>query len=298
MKVLVADDEGATRLMLETLVARLGYEPVLASDGVEALAILERDDSPTLAIIDWIMPGLDGVEVCRQVRKLAKRPYVYLIMLTVKQGTDDLVVGMEAGADDYLSKPFEIDELRVRLRAGERILALQDELRAQATHDDLTGVLNRGTILEIVQREIAHVTRKGECAGIVLADLDNFKQVNDTYGHPIGDEVLREASRRLSARMRSYDAIGRYGGEEFLMVLPGCEKRNVLDVADRMRAAVSAHPIRTRAGDVTITVSMGVALIEKDSAQFDELIVAADEALYRAKRAGRNRVEGPVDGQP
>src|SRR5215210_4313254 len=298
MKVLVADDEGATRLMLETLVKRLGYEPVLAADGVEALEILERDDSPTLAIIDWIMPGLDGVEVCRQVRRLAKRPYIYLIMLTIKGGTDDLVIGMEAGADDYLAKPFEIEELRVRLRAGERILALQDELRAQATHDDLTGVLNRGTILEIVQREVAHVTRKGESAGIVLADLDNFKQVNDTYGHPIGDEVLREASRRLGARMRSYDAIGRYGGEEFLMVLPGCGSSCIMDVAERMRVSVSATPIRTPAGDVTITVSMGVAIIEKDKAELNELIIAADEALYRAKRAGRDRVEGPISDKP
>ena len=146
MKVLVADDEGATRLMLETLVKRLGYEPVLASDGIEALEILEREDSPTLAIIDWIMPGLDGVEVCRQVRKLGNRPYVYLIMLTIKGGTDDLVVGMEAGADDYLSKPFEIEELRVRLRAGERILALQDELRVRSSHG--LPVTLRGTFFE------------------------------------------------------------------------------------------------------------------------------------------------------
>jgi two-component system cell cycle response regulator len=295
VKILVADDEGATRLKLETLLAKLGYEVILAHDGAEAWEVLQREDAPTLAIIDWIMPGIDGVEVCRRVRMSGKRPYVYLIMLTVKDEKQDLVAGMEAGADDYLSKPFDLDELRVRLRAGERILALQDELRAQATHDDLTGVLNRGTILEIVQRELAHVTRKGESAGIILADLDNFKQINDTYGHPIGDEVLRESSRRLGARMRSYDAIGRYGGEEFLVVLPGCGRGCALEVAERMRFSVADQPIVTPAGEVGITVSLGVTVVEKGhTLKLDTVIVAADQALYRAKRAGRNRVEGPL----
>ncbi len=295
MKILVADDEGATRLKLEALLVKLGYEVIVAHDGIEAWDVLQREDSPTLAIIDWIMPGLDGVEICRRVRESGKRPYTYLIMLTVKDEKQDLVLGMEAGADDYLSKPFDLDELRVRLHAGERVLALQDELRVQATHDDLTGVLNRGTILEILQRELAHVTRKGESAGIVLADLDNFKRINDTYGHPIGDEVLREASRRLGARMRSYDAIGRYGGEEFLIVLPGCGKGCVAEVAERMRALIADQPIVTHAGNIDITVSLGVAVVEKGhTLKLDSVIVVADEALYRAKRGGRNRVEGPI----
>src|SRR4051812_13992357 len=173
-----------------------------ARDGNEAWALLQREDAPALALIDWLMPGLDGVEVCRRVRQSGKVPYCYIVMLTVKGQKQDLVAGMEAGADDYLSKPFDVDELRVRLSAGERILSLQEDLRLQATHDDLTGVLNRGTVLDILNRELALVARKSVPVAVILADLDDFKQVNDKHGHGIGDTVLREAARRLATPMR------------------------------------------------------------------------------------------------
>ena len=296
MRILIADDEDGTRLKLETVLGKLGYEVVVAHDGNEAWELLQQDDAPALALLDWLMPGLDGVEVCRRVRHSGKLPYVYIVMLTVKGQKQDLVAGMDAGADDYLSKPFDVEELRVRLHAGERILALQEELRLQATHDDLTGVLNRGTVLEILRRELALVTRKSVPVAIILADLDDFKQVNDRHGHAIGDSVLREAARRLATPMRPYDAIGRYGGEEFLIVLPGCGMDSALLVAERVRCSVGGTPITTAAGDVAMTVSLGVSAVEKAPPRLaDELIQAADDALYRAKRAGRDRVEHASD---
>ena len=294
MKILIADDEDATRLRLQALLTRRGYEVIVARDGLEAWDILQHHDAPTLAILDWIMPGLDGVEVCRKVRESAKTPYVYIVMLTIRGEKQEIVAGMEAGADDYLSKPFDHDELRVRLRAGERILALQEELRLKATHDDLTGVLNRGTILELLQREIDQVAREATPLSIILADIDEFKRVNDTHGHVIGDAVLRDTAKRLCSPMRPYDAVGRYGGEEFLAVLPGCDLANALRVAERLRTHVAARPVDTPSGGVAISVSLGVAALEKDAApDIDQLILAADQALYRAKRAGRNRAEGP-----
>jgi two-component system cell cycle response regulator len=295
LRILIADDEGATRLKLESVLTSLGHEVVVACDGNEAWASLQREDAPSLAIIDWIMPGLDGVEVCRRVRDAGRRPYVYLIMLSAKEENEDLVAGMEAGADDYLRKPFNRDELRVRVRAGERMLELHEELLAKATHDDLTGILNRGTVLELVERELALVGRKGVSAGIILADLDNFKTINDTYGHPIGDAVLREATKRLALAMPAGNAIGRYGGEEFLVLLRDCGAAFALEIAERMRASVADQPICTAAGLIPITVSLGVAVVDPESAMdLQEVIAAADEALYRAKRAGRNRVDAPA----
>ena len=263
MRILVADDEDATLLRLETLLTKHGYEVVVAHDGLEAWEVLQRADAPTLAILDWVMPGLDGVEVCRRVRQSGNSPYTYIVMLTIKGEKREIVEGIDAGADDYLSKPFDLEELRVRLRAGERLLALQDELRVKATRDDLTGVLNRGTILEILQRELNQVSRMGVPVSVILADLDDFKQINDTHGHMMGDAVLRDVAKRLGFPMRLYDALGRYGGEEFLIVLPGCDMRSALQVAERVRACVAGRPVDTPAGALSITVSLGVASADK-----------------------------------
>ncbi len=295
MKVLIADDDEVTIAALEGMLRHLGHEAVVARNGTEAWKLISCDDAPPLAILDWMMPDMEGPEICRKLRQNDKRPYQYLIMLTAKDKLQDLVDSIESGADDYLKKPFDERELRARLHAGERILALQDELRARATFDELTGLLNRATIRERLQREFAQAMRTGAPASIVLADLDNFKHINDTHGHPVGDEVLREASKRLAARLRSYDELGRYGGEEFLAVLPGCNPSNALQVAERMRHSVSALPVSTSAGPIEITASFGVASVDiARSASVDATISAADEALYRAKRAGRNRAHGPL----
>jgi diguanylate cyclase (GGDEF)-like protein len=294
MKLLVADDDEVTRIALSGLLEDLGHEVVAACDGNEAWEILQSKDSPSLAILDWMMPGPDGVELCRRVRADKTQPYRYLIMFTAKDEMDDLVQGIESGADEYLRKPVDLRELRVRLVAGERILLQQDELRARATFDALTGFLNRATIIERLQRELEIVARTGAPASVLLADLDDFKRVNDTHGHGVGDEVLREACNRLAVRKRSYDELGRYGGEEFLIVLPGCSAQSAVDVANRMRAFVSSTPIETSAGPIQLSVSFGVAAsTQARPMSAHDVIAAADAALYRAKRAGRNRVEGP-----
>jgi diguanylate cyclase (GGDEF)-like protein len=291
MRVLIAEDEEIGLFTLQSTLTKAGYDVVAARDGREAWEILQRHDTPQLAILDWMMPGLDGLELCRRVREARTGPYVYILMLTGKARKEDIIAGMQAGADDYLAKPFDADELRVRVRAGERIVVLQEALRVQATQDALTGAMNRGAIFEVLKRELAQSARTAAPVGVVIADLDHFKQINDTHGHPAGDAVLREAAARLKGVLRAYDALGRYGGEEFLLVLPSCTMEHAAEVAERARRAMADTPAMTGGGVVSITASFGVAAGGGASLDLDAVIRAADEALYRAKRGGRNRVE-------
>jgi diguanylate cyclase (GGDEF)-like protein len=278
------------RTVLVALLEHLGHEAVLARDGTEAWAIIQREDAPSLVILDWIMPGMDGVEICRRLRQSAKRPYQYLLMLTAKDEMQDLVESIESGADDYLRKPFDERELRARLHAGQRILVLQDELRVRATVDDLTGLWNRAAVLDILKRELELSKRNGVPLSILLADLDHFKRINDTHGHAVGDEVLREASKRMAARLRPYDELGRYGGEEFLVVLPGCSSSAALTAAHRVKEAVGAVAINTAVGPITVSIGVASAM-PGDTIAVDRIVIDADKALYRAKRTGRDRVE-------
>jgi diguanylate cyclase (GGDEF)-like protein len=294
VKILVADDELATQRVLEGLLTKQGYEVLITGDGPETLELLERDDAPTIVILDWLMPGIDGVEICRRVREWSSERYIYIIMLSAKTEKADFVAGLDAGMDDYLAKPFHPDELLARVRVGERILALQHDLRIQATRDHLTGLFNRGTVIEISQRELAQAQRKGDHTALVLADLDNFKRINDTYGHQAGDAVLCEVARRLSARLRVYDVLGRYGGEEFLILLPGCDAEKARSIAERLRSIISLDPVPTFAGAIPMTMSFGLAVVAGDeNITWDEFVRAADQALYEAKRSGRNRLAGP-----
>jgi diguanylate cyclase (GGDEF)-like protein len=294
VKILVADDELATQRVLQGLLTKQGYEVLVTRDGPETMQLLERDDAPAIVILDWLMPGIDGIDICRRVREWSNERYIYIIMLSAKTEKEDFVAGLDAGMDDYLAKPFHPDELLARVRVGERILALQHDLRVQATRDHLTGLFNRGTVIEIAQRELAQSQRKGEHAALVLADLDNFKRVNDTYGHQAGDAVLCEAARRLSARVRVYDVLGRYGGEEFLVLLPGCDPARARSIAERLRAVISAEPVDTPAGQIPITMSFGLAVLGPgENMSWDDLVLAADQALYEAKRKGRNRLAWP-----
>jgi diguanylate cyclase (GGDEF)-like protein len=273
--------------------------------GLRRCRRLQKDDAPTIAILDWVMPGLTGPEVCHLVRKRAREPYTYILLLTSKSLKEDLIEGMEAGADDYITKPFDQHELKVRLRAGTRIIELQTELlaarealREQATKDFLTRIWNRSSILDILDRELARSERERRPLGVVLADLDGFKSINDTHGHFAGDAVLREASRRMGASIRSYDAIGRYGGEEFLIILPGCDESCTFGQAERLRRSLREDQLLIGEVHLTLTASFGAtsaAAGVKISAE--ALIRTADDALYRAKREGRDRVvyvEQPV----
>ncbi len=299
MEVLIADDSATSRRILEAALQKWGYDVRIARDGLAAWELLQRDDAPRMAILDWMMPGLSGPEVCRLVRQQGNNHYTYILLLTSKNEKEDLIKGLEAGADDYLTKPFDQNELKVRLGPGRRIielqaelLATQAELREQATKDSLTKLYNRHTILEIFDRELARARRESNPVGVVLGDLDRFKSINDTLGHLAGDAVLRETARRMLGAVRPYDAAGRYGGEEFLLILPGCDVHAAGSQAERMRQAIEAEPIRLSDSSlVPVTVSFGVTALPRGSdASALTLISFADQAMYLAKEQGRNRV--------
>lgn len=288
MPILAAEDNPVFQSMLRTLLRKWGYDAVIAQNGDDAWRLLESESAPRLAVLDWMMPGLDGVQICRRVRAANREPYIYIVLLTARTDSQDLVEGMEAGADDYLTKPFNAQELRVRIRAGRRILDLQDALRRQATHDGLTGLLNRNSILARLEEEIIRSHRESRPVSLLMIDLDRFKSVNDTHGHLAGDAVLREAAARMSAVSRRYDGLGRYGGEEFLVVLPGCDRASAVAQAERLRAAIADTPFAVAERALAVTGSIGVAGDEDCCPE--ELIRKADEALYQAKAQGRNRI--------
>jgi two-component system cell cycle response regulator len=304
MKVLIADDESVSRHMLRRLLMKWGYEVVAAEDGDAAWNFLKSPDAPRMALLDWMMPGRNGVEVCRELRKHRPEPYTYLLLLTAKDAKESVVEGLESGADDYLTKPYHPQELRARIRVGLRLLDLEDNLvqareamRFKATHDTLTGVWNRGAIMESLEREVSRSRREGSSLGVLIADLDHFKSVNDTYGHLAGDHVLREVTKRMQADVRPYDAVGRYGGEEFLILLPGCDNTATREKAERLRSAIMQYPVETESGPLNITMSVGaVASGDWPRSTANQILQMADSALYRAKEEGRNRTV--VAGQP
>jgi diguanylate cyclase (GGDEF)-like protein len=297
MKILIADDESVSRHMLQSLLVKWGYDVVSASDGTAAWEILKARDAPRMALLDWMMPGQNGVDVCRALRRLRPEPYTYVLLLTAKDAKESVVEGLESGADDYLTKPFNPQELKARIRVGLRLLDLEDNLvqareamRFKATHDTLTGVWNRGAILETLEREIWRSRREGPSLGVLIADLDHFKSVNDTYGHLAGDSVLREITKRMQMDIRPYDAVGRYGGEEFLILLPGCNGSDTKDKAERLREAISREPVETPAGNLSVTMSIGgVASADWPEDTPNQILQMTDLALYRAKGDGRNR---------
>jgi len=299
MRILIAEDDPVSRRLLEAKLVKWGYEVVVTRNGEEAWEALRMEDAPRLAILDWMMPGIDGVELCKKIRTEIWEPYTYIILLTALHREEDLVTGMEAGADDYITKPFKANELRVRLRAGRRIIELQSELiearevlREQATHDPLTGLWNHTEILRILRRQLSRAEREGGDVSVIMADLDHFKKVNDNHGHMAGDTVLRLVSRRMLSQVRDYDYIGRYGGEEFLLVLPGCDRESAAELGERIRLSICGECMDIPDGMVPVTISLGVATHRcGKKCDVDALVRAADEALYRAKKNGRNRLE-------
>jgi len=296
MKILIAEDDSTSRLLLKRVLTGWGYEVTATADGEEALRELLADDAPRLAILDWMMPGIDGVDVCRRVRARETRQPPYIILLTALDEKGDVVTGLEAGADDYVGKPYDPDELRARVAVGrrlveinERLLEAQEALEVLARTDALTGLLNRRAIIGELETEMARGHREGGRLSVGMLDIDHFKDVNDTYGHAAGDAVLREVVTRMASVLRPYDRLGRFGGEEFLVILPQSDEAALGIVLERMRADVAAGPIVIGDVGVAVTVSLGGAVHEGETT--DGLIARADAALYAAKHAGRNRVE-------
>ena len=299
MKILVAEDDLVSRRRLEADLRSWNYEVVLAVDGSEACRALQGEHAPRLAVLDWMMPGMDGVTVCQELREIEDGPYVYILMLTAKDRKEDIAEGLDAGADDFLTKPYDALELRARLRAGRRILTLQegllsarDALRFQITLDPLTGLLNRAIILAALKAELVRAERQGIPLAVFKADLDHFSRINDTYGNLAGDSVLRETAQRFRSVGRLYDSMARYAGEEFVIMAPGCDASAAAQIGERLRASMSGQPMDLSEGMIQVTVSIGVVALAGEKGISPETVLrATDVALSRAKVQGRNRVE-------
>jgi diguanylate cyclase (GGDEF)-like protein len=296
MKIFLAEDDLVSRSILTAILRKWGFDPVAAADGDAAWEILQKPAAPRLLLLDWNMPGLDGLQVCRRVREIALRNPPYVILLTARDEKCDIVQGLEAGANDYVAKPYDKDELLARIRVGQRMLELQanlmearDALEHQATFDALTEILNRRAVLERLSQEISRAKREQGYFSVGMCDIDHFKTINDTHGHLAGDEALVSFARCMQAGLRDYDIFGRYGGEEFLVIAPGSMGHDRESLYERLRARVADNTIVTPAGPLTMTVSIGVAP-GTGLSTVDGLIADADAALYRAKAEGRNRV--------
>jgi two-component system, cell cycle response regulator len=295
--ILIADDNVVSRRLLRAALIGLGHDIEEVEDGLMAVAALTRPGGPAFAIVDWMMPGLDGLEVCRTIRRQPGR-YIYVILLTARSSPADMIDALDAGADDFLSKPFNIAELRARLQAGERVLILQDDLlrahealRHEATHDRLTNLWNRGRVHDELAGELRRNRPELASMAIMMADVDHFKAINDLHGHAVGDAALQQVAKRIQSSLRNSDSVGRYGGEEFLIILPHTDLNGARDIGERVRAAVSASPINHGSINIAVTMSIGVASVTAASISVEDLLHAADQALYRAKANGRNRVE-------
>jgi len=300
MNVLIADDEPISRRLLEILLNKWGYDVTVASNGEEAWRLLQTKDRPKIAVLDWMMPGMDGIQVCQNIRQCENTSPTYVLLLTAKQEKEDMDNGFRAGADDYLAKPFAAQELKARLRAARRIIDLEEQLHMvqsalsiETTRDPLTGLWNRSSILEILHRELHRSRRQRSHVALVMADLDHLKQINHKYGHLAGDAVVRETSRRMRTSIRVYDSIGRYGGGQFVIVSPECDKAGALSQAERLRSRSNLQPIETFVGTLPVTISLGIT-VGNDEKQAHLLVSAAEAALAQAKRAGRDRVEAAV----
>lgn len=298
MRVLVADDDPGTLTLLENLLQSWGYEVLLARDGEETWAQLEGPARPQMALLDWIMPDPDGAEICRRLRRIQGHEYVYVILVTARTRKEDVTAGLEAGADDYVMKPFDADELRARLRVGERVLAFagglvaaNSMLRTMALTDELTGLLNRGAILARLDEEHARHGRTGVPMSLLMVDIDHFKDFNDTFGHVAGDSVLAAVGHTLRGGCRPYDVVGRYGGEEFLVLLPAADDELGHFIAQRLRHIVEQTHVPFDGRQLRVRVSIGSATLRGGLPKHaGTLLRAADAALYRAKGRGRNRV--------
>jgi two-component system chemotaxis response regulator CheY len=299
MRILIAEDDRSSRRLLKINLVAAGYEVVEAEDGQKAWDALQQEHF-RLVITDWMMPVLSGLQLIQRIRTELKGGYVYTIIVTALEDKSHVIEGLDAGADDYLSKPFYSEELLARIKIGERILTLEDGLREaeeqmehQAMHDALTGLLNRRAIQKHALAEVNRAERSSTQLSILLMDLDHFKLVNDRYGHAAGDQALQLFAGVLLASVRPYDWVGRWGGEEFLCVLPGAALNDAGLVAERIRLGTEQlAPPATDQGSFKLTVSIGVASAEnvEGTIQLDNLVRAADLAMYKAKSSGRNQV--------
>ncbi len=297
MKILIVEDDPLSRQLVKTPLQRAGYEVVEAEDGQAAWELFQHEPF-ALVITDWMMPGLDGPALVQRIRSSGQKSYTYIIMLTAMDDTNNVVAGLESGADEYLTKPFNGRALIARVASGARILKLEEQLieahhkmEILAMHDGLTGLFNRRAIEQHAEAELDLAKRKERSLSILLLDVDHFKSINDQYGHKSGDDALRQLAQILTDNLRQYDRAGRWGGEEFLVVLPETQLSEAITVAERLRVSVAETKLSLENGEgFSMQASLGAAFASGPYPSLSKLIDAADQALYQAKQSGRNRV--------
>jgi diguanylate cyclase (GGDEF)-like protein len=310
MKILIADDDVISRCLVQKTLDREGYEVLVVENGSSAAECLSSDEGPRLALLDWVMPGLDGLSVCRQIRSVSNHPYVYMILLTSKESKEDIVRGFEAGADDYLTKPCDPKELKARLRAGQRILQLQDKLIQEARQDPLTRLPNRTFFLDQLARCVTRAKRRPDYKfAILFVDIDGFKIVNDSLGHFAGDHLIVQIAERLVSSVRrddlvscsadvtgrvkqsGEDTLARMGGDEFTILLDDIrDASDGIRVAERIQQKL-ASPFLISGQEVSITASIGIAISATGYSTAEDILRDADTAMYRAKALGKSRYE-------
>ncbi len=306
MKVLIVDDDRMSLKLLEGYLTRNHYEVVTATNGAEALMLLQKDPCLSLMITDWLMPEMDGLELCRQARLLKRKRYLFIILLTSRDAKNDLIKGLNSGADSFLNKPLNFTEMQAYLNVSNRLIDMESRLEAQllelqdahhkieeiAAKDGLTGLLNRRALMTRFEEEWSRAQRYNKYLTIMLLDIDFFKSVNDSHGHLVGDKVLQECSRQMLNSCRLSDIIGRYGGEEFLIIIPEKNIEEGYVVAERIRQDLSnlIFPDVNSTPPLKITVSLGLTLCHHENDSITNALSRVDEALYQAKHEGRNRV--------
>jgi diguanylate cyclase (GGDEF)-like protein len=292
--ILVVEDDPVSRRVLEKSLTKSGMKVATAENGREALDLLQKTFF-SIVITDWMMPELDGLELCRRIRRMEWPSYVFIILLTARGEVDDIITGLDAGADDYLTKPFNQAELKARLGAGTRILGLYDKINKLSIIDPLTQCFNRGYLMKNLTREIKRSVRYENNLYIVMSDIDHFKNINDSYGHQAGDLVLKEFASLIMKNFRyEVDWLARYGGEEFIIVLPETGRDGAWQAAERLRKKVSEMIIPVKEEKIQITASFGISGFAGHHSvaniSVNALIEEADKCLYQAKRDGRNRI--------
>ncbi|HEV2288767.1 MAG TPA: diguanylate cyclase [Candidatus Acidoferrales bacterium] len=299
MRILLAEDDRNSRMMLLELLDKWGCDVQIAENGAEAWNVLQSSGSPRLVLLDWMMPDLSGLDICRKLRARREERYVYAILLTGRTAQTDIAEGLRSGADDYLTKPCDPAELRARLGIGERILKMQDDLiqareivRFKSTHDLLTGAWSRDVLLDRLERELDRAQGEFHPLGVMLIAFDNFRQVNNAKGIYAGDEALQGAVRRILTSVRGFDTVGRLASEEFMILLPGCDTVATRDKAEEIRKTVCSAPVPTSAGPVNLTLSVGALSTWRNELPTAAAVLrSANAAAQCAKKNGRNRVE-------